>query len=78
MISDQRPNEKHRIDDDLTRIPPVYRIQRNWLSLNLESLKGYRFFRVKSGGQDEGSRESSHEKEEPCILFNLIVINLKN
>lgn len=43
------PNVKHRIDDDLSKIPPAYRLQRQWLSLNVAPLKGYRFFRDNSG-----------------------------
>lgn len=42
------PNSKQRIDDDISRVPPVYRINRKWLTMNVAPLKGYRFYRVKT------------------------------
>jgi hypothetical protein len=42
------PNVKHRINDDISKIPPAYRIQTQWLNLNIGSLKGYKFFRTNS------------------------------
>ncbi len=47
--NESQPTIRQRIDDDLSRVPPAYRIQRKWLSYNIMPLKGYRFFRVKSG-----------------------------
>ena len=47
--AESQPNVKQRIDDDLSRVPPAYRIERKWLTVNVTPLKGYRFFRVKSG-----------------------------
>ena len=44
-----QPSVRQRIDDDLSRVPPAYRIERKWLTVNVTPLKGYRFFRVKSG-----------------------------
>lgn len=41
-------NSKHRLEDDLSKIPPAYRIQEKWLSINIPALKGYRFYRVES------------------------------
>ena len=46
--SEIQPTIRQRIDDDLSRVPPAYRIQRDWLAVNIIPLKGYRFFRVKS------------------------------
>ena len=40
------PHVKHRIDDNLSRIPPAYRIQHQWLTISVQPLKGYRFFRA--------------------------------
>ena len=40
------PHIKHRIDDNLSRIPPAYRIQHQWLAISVQPLKGYRFFRA--------------------------------
>jgi hypothetical protein len=40
------PNLRHRIDDNLSRIPPAYRIPKHWLSINVAPLKGYRFYRI--------------------------------
>ena len=45
--SDVLPNVKFRIDDDLSRIPPLYKIQRKWLAMTIAPLKGYRFYRAK-------------------------------
>lgn len=42
------PNSKQRIDDDISRVPPVYRINRKWLTMPVAPLKGYRFYRVKT------------------------------
>ena len=42
------PNSKQRINDNLSRIPPSYRIQEKWLQINIPALKGYRFYRVES------------------------------
>ena len=42
------PNIKHRIDDDLSKIPPAYRIQRHWLSMKVSPLRGYRFYRAQT------------------------------
>lgn len=46
--SDMFPKSKSRIDDDLSRIPPAYRIQDKWLSMNIPALRGYRFYRLES------------------------------
>ena len=46
--SEVLPNVKLRINDDLSRIPPLYQIQRKWLSMNVPPLKGYRFYRAKT------------------------------
>ena len=46
--SEASPAVRRRIDDDLSRVPPAYRIQRQWVSFNLIALKGYRFYRTKS------------------------------
>ena len=46
--SEVLPNIKHRIDDNLSRIPPAYRIQPYWLSMSVKPLKGYRFYRANS------------------------------
>jgi hypothetical protein len=46
--SEANPAVRQRIDDDLSRVPPAYRIQRQWVSFNLIALKGYRFYRTKS------------------------------
>jgi hypothetical protein len=40
------PHVKHRIDDNLSRIPPAYRLQHQWLAINVQPLKGYRFYRA--------------------------------
>jgi hypothetical protein len=40
------PNLRHRIDDNLSRVPPAYRIPKHWLSINVAPLKGYRFYRI--------------------------------
>lgn len=47
-IPDSIPNSKQRIDDDISRVPPVYRINRKWLTMAVQPLKGYRFYRVKT------------------------------
>ena len=41
-------NNRQRIDDDITLIPPAYRIQRQWLSSSVTPLKVYRFYRAQS------------------------------
>jgi hypothetical protein len=41
-------NTKQRIDDDISRVPPAYRINRKWLTMTVAPLKGYRFYRVKT------------------------------
>jgi len=41
-------NSRQRIDDDITLIPPAYRIQRQWLSSNVAPLKVYRFYRAQT------------------------------
>ena len=41
-------NSKQRIDDDISRVPPAYRINRKWLTMAVAPLKGYRFYRVKT------------------------------
>lgn len=40
------PNIKHRIDDNLSKIPPAYRIQHQWLATTIQPLRGYRFYRA--------------------------------
>jgi len=47
QISEQY-NLKHRLNDDLSRIPPAYRLQQQWFNLNVSSLNGYRFYRVQN------------------------------
>lgn len=46
--SDMFPKSKSRIDDDLSRIPPAYRIQEKWLSMSIPALRGFRFYRLES------------------------------
>lgn len=58
----QRTNDRYRLDDDLTRIPPVYKIQRNWLEMNVEMFKGYQFYRT----DDEGQIDDFQEPKEEC------------
>lgn len=48
LINSQRTNDRYRLEDDLTRVPPNYRLQRNWLDISIETLKGYRFYRLSS------------------------------
>ncbi len=47
-VTEAQPTTRQRIDDDLSRVPPAYRVQRQWMSFNILPLKGYRFFRTKS------------------------------
>lgn len=42
------PNTRQRIDDDITLVPPAYRIQRQWLASNVAPLKVYRFYRAQT------------------------------
>lgn len=46
--TDAMPNTRQRIDDDISRVPPMYRINRKWLTMTVAPLKGYRFYRVKT------------------------------
>lgn len=46
--SEIHPTVRQRIDDDLSRVPPAYRIQRQWMAFNLIPMEGYRFYRTKS------------------------------
>ena len=48
QIREESLFEASEADDDLSRVPPAYRIQRQWVSFNLIALKGYRFYRTKS------------------------------
>ena len=66
MNSQRLNGSRYRLDDDLTRIPPNYRIQRNWLEMNVEPLKGYRFYRQSSSVQttsDTKAQENFNEDE---------------
>lgn len=47
QVSEQA-NYKHRLNDDLSRIPPAYRLQQQWFNMNVSSLNGYRFYRVQN------------------------------
>ncbi|CAF0829746.1 unnamed protein product [Brachionus calyciflorus] len=51
--NEQAPHSKQRINDDLSRVPPAYRLQDKWLSMNIPALKGYRFYRVESTLSDK-------------------------
>ena len=73
----QRTNDRLKLDDDLTRLPPVYKIQRNWLEMNVDMFKGYQFYRTPSA--NEGQIDDSQDQKEECnieinqsitILFN--------
>ena len=56
------PNVKHRINDDLSRTPLAYRLQRQWLSLNFPPLVDYQFYRMRTGMMGLGKFFSSMPK----------------
>lgn len=67
------PNSKQRINDNLSRIPPSYRIQDKWLQMNIPALKGYRFYRVESNLSDiknNGSFANIEQSTEGIQVFD--------
>ena len=66
------PNLRHRIDDNLSRVPPAYRIPKHWLSINVAPLKGYRFYRIHNeflGIDSALDKTRAHSPDEVIQVF---------